>query len=219
MEKYVHKTNEALLITHVLLGSNVLSYLADSEELSVLDKIESTIIGLYLADFTTGLIHLFLDNYRGEDKVLKKMADEFKEHHENVKPFMDLTIYELLLQTSFTPLALASVVLLPKSKKHKLTHIIATYAMHFAQVSHQAAHYINHATKEEKESVVGQMLQILQKNHIILKPEDHSAHHAAKYNDLNFGVVNGWSHPVLNEIVKIPFIYDFIFKQSKTSAA
>ena len=219
MEKYLHKTNEALLITHALLGSNVLSYLADSEELGVLDKIESTIIGLYLGDFLSGLIHLFMDNYRGEDKLLKKIADDFKEHHENVKPFMDLTIHGLLLDTSFTPIALASVVLLPKSKKHKLTHIIAFYAIYFAQFLHQASHYINHATKEEKESVVGQILQILQKNHIILKPEDHSAHHAAKYNDLNFGQVNGWSHPLMNEIVKIPFIYDFIFKQSKTSAA
>jgi hypothetical protein len=165
MDTYLYDTNEAFLITNVLLGSNVLSYLADSEELSVLDKIESIIIGLYLADLSVAFIHLFFDNYRGEDKLLKKIADDFKGHHDNVKHSLEITNHCLMLQSSVVPLALASVVLLPKPKKHKLTSIITTYALHFSQLTHKAAHYINHATKEEKESVTGQILQILQKNH------------------------------------------------------
>jgi hypothetical protein len=212
MDKYLYDTKEAFVLSNVLLGSNVISYLTDNEEISVLDKIESTIIGLYLADFSFALIHLFFDNYRGKNKLLQKIADDFKGHHINPQNVLDRTIKDLLFQTSIVPGALFYTLFRPKSKKHKLTHLIFLYAQFFGQLTHKAAHYINHATKEEKESAIGQILQILQKNNIIIKPEDHKKHHDAKYNDINFGIINGWSNPVINEILKIPFIHDFIFK-------
>jgi len=211
MDKYIYDSNEAFFLTNALLTSNILSYLSDNEEISMLDKIESTLIGLYLADFVTGLIHLFFDNYRGKNKFLQKIANDFKGHHENPKKILGKTIKELLFETSITPLALACVIIRPKSKKHKLTQLVFSYGLYFGQLIHKAAHYINHATKEEKESTIGQILQILQKNNIILKPEDHKKHHAAKYNDINFALINGWSNPVINEILKIPLIHDFIF--------
>jgi hypothetical protein len=183
----------------------------------LLDKIESTIIGLYLADFAVALIHLFFDNYRGKNKFLQKIANDFKGHHKNPKNVLDKTIKELLFGTSVTPIALAGVIFRPKSKKHKLTQLVCIYALYFTHLTHKAAHYINHATKEEKESAIGQILQILQKNNIIISHEDHKKHHTAKYHDINFGIINGWSNPVINEIVKIPLIHDFIFKSSSKS--
>ena len=213
MDKYVYDTKEAFVITHTLLGSNLVSYLTDNEEISVLDKIESTIIGLYLADFSIALIHIFFDNYRGKHKLLQKVSYDFTSHHINTKKILSKTIKDLLFETSITPLALLNVIFRPKSKKNKLTQLVFVYALFFGQLIHKAAHYINHATKEEKECAIGQILQILQKNNIILKPEDHSAHHAAKYNDINFALINGWSNPVINEIIKIPFIHDFIFRE------
>ena len=59
MDKYLYDSNEAFFLTNLLLSTNVISYLTDNEEISVLDKIESTIIGLYLADFSIALIHFF----------------------------------------------------------------------------------------------------------------------------------------------------------------
>jgi hypothetical protein len=55
MDKYKYDTKESFVITQALLGSNLVSYLTDNEEISVLDKIQSTIIGLYLADFASAL--------------------------------------------------------------------------------------------------------------------------------------------------------------------
>ncbi len=126
---------------------------------------------------------------------------------------MDKTNKDCLFQTSITLFALLVVIFRPKSKKNKLTELVFGYALFFSQLTHKAAHYINHTTKEEKESAIVQILQILQKYNIILKPEDHITHHAAKYNDINFGIVNGWTNPVINEILKIPFIHDFIFRE------
>jgi hypothetical protein len=211
MEKYVYATNESFLITHVLLGSNILSYITDNEENSVLDKIESTIIGLYLADFASALLHLFFDNYRGNNSLFLNVSDDFKRHHINPQNILDRTIKDLLFQASVTPFALLAFIFRPKSKKHKLTQLVFLYAFHFGQLIHKAAHYINHASKEEKESAIGQILQILQKYNIILSPEDHKKHHSVKYNDVNFGLINAWSNPLVNEIIKIPFIHKFIF--------
>ena len=217
MDKYLYDSNEAFCITNAIISSNIISYLTDNEEISVLDKIESTIIGLYLADFAVALIHLFFDNYRGKNKFLQKVAYDFTEHHTNPTKLLSTPNLKILFQSSVTPFAILHTLFRPKSKKNKLTHLVFVYALYFTHLTHKAAHYINHSTKEEKESTIGQILQILQKNNIILSPESHKKHHTAKIYDVNFGLLNGWSHPVINEIVKIPLIHDFIYDSSSKS--
>ncbi len=112
---------------------------------------------------------------------------------------------ELLRQTSITPIPLLTILFNGLNKTPKqifLTQIIFCYAGHFSQLTHKYAHYINHATEEEKNTIHGKMLLFLQKNHLLISPEEHRSHHISKNYDINFCIVNGWANPFLNYIVK-----------------
>ena len=74
------------------------------------------------------------------------------------------------------------------------------YAAHFTQITHK---YINHATDKEKNTAFGKMLIFLQKNHVLISPEEHKGHHISENYDINyFCIVNGLANPFLNYIVK-----------------
>jgi hypothetical protein len=185
------------------------------EPTSILDYITNIVPGLYLADLIGGIIHLFLDIHEGGiHNILSELSTDFQRHHQTPSDIIHENAYTQLLETSIPIVPLSAVIynsLHNTSKKYILMQIVAIYGLHFSQLLHQNAHYMNHATPAEKDAFYGRILGFLQSNRIIISPEEHRAHHASPKHDNNFCLINGWANPLLNAIVGIPFIHARLF--------
>jgi hypothetical protein len=71
---------------------------------------------------------------------------------------------------------------------------------------------MNHASEEQKNSLLGQILGFLQKNHILIPPQEHKEHHSAILHDINFTLINGWANPLLNRVLGNPIIHTLLFE-------
>ena len=218
LRKYMQGTDEALCLFHILMCILVLQYKYKTEPITVADYITSIVTGVYSADLATGLIHVYLDITNNE--FIIDIANDFREHHNSPTNILPNTNNELLQQTSLVPLPLSAIVcncINNTHKKHILTQIISFYLQHSVQITHKYAHYMNHATDEQKNSSFGKVLNFLQENRIILSPSEHRKHHQAQNHDINFCMVNGWANPLLNAIVSHPTIHKALFEDPTTS--
>ena len=205
---YIRGTNESLLLFEILILILVLQYTFHVEPITIVEIITSVVSGLFLADLISGLIHIISDHVvirKNMNPILRQIINEFHDHHADPGAFCRASNWELLRHTSITPLPLLTLLLNGLNKTPKciiLTQIVTYYVAHFSQLPHKCAHYINHATEEEKNTIKGKILIFLQKNHLLLSPEEHRSHHISKNYDINFCIVNGWANPLLNYIVK-----------------
>ncbi len=212
--KYVQGSTESLVILEILMGILVLQYIFRMEPISIFEIITSVVSGLYLADLGTGLTHLLLDTYDGNNKEIRQIANEFQVHHINPNVFTKNTIYELLKETSVTPIPLICILynLTPlTSKSQILCQIVSLYGMHIGQITHKYAHLANYLTDEDKQKPEHKIVEFLQDNHLILHPKEHRLHHTSPKYNVNFCTLNGWANPMLNSIVHIPFIHSRLF--------
>jgi hypothetical protein len=107
------------------------------------------------------------------------MAEGFQEHHNDPKKLLQSSNIDLLKDTSIT--------LIPFTPKNIILQQFITFILlHFSQITHKYAHYINHATDTQKNTLFGKILIFLQDNNIIISPKTHKTHHMAKNHDINF---------------------------------
>ena len=214
MKHKLYGTDDALCIHNILMCILILQYKHNKDPMEIIDYITSVLSGLYLADFISGLIHLFFDNTDTDNILLKFISDEVKGHHISPTDVLNKNIIELLQQTSVVPVPLSLIIfdiVNGTHKKHILIQIILLYSLHLSPITHKYAHYMNHATEEQKKSKLGKLLNFLQEKNIIISPIAHKKHHKALLNDRNLCLVNGWANPLLNEIVAIPIIHKAIY--------
>lgn len=167
-------------------------------------------ISLYISDLFTGLVHIFLDNYKGNNKFIKPFAISFQKHHDDPKSLNNLPFFEIIWGTSnffFIPFAflIFNKFILLKNLNNTIKYIIFfeiifCFFSSFSQITHTLCHKMNHASPIQKNKKTYRILNFLQKNNIILNPIKHKIHH--KYLDINYSILNGWSNPLLNKIIK-----------------
>lgn len=218
LRKYIQGTDEALCLSHILICILVLQYKYKTEPMTIADYIKSIVSGVYSADLITGLIHMYLDTTNNE--FIIDIASGFQGHHKTPSDIINWISYDLLCQNALVPFPLSAIVyncINNTHKKHILAQIISLYLQHSVQITHKYAHYMNHATDEQKNSSFGKILNFLQENRIILPPSEHRKHHQAQNHDINFCMVNGWANPLLNAIVSHPTIHKALFDDPTTS--
>jgi hypothetical protein len=201
----IHK----IIIAYISIFILILQYLLIYVHLSLILKIIFVIIGLYIADFLTGMIHIFLDNYNRNNKYIKPIAKNFQEHHQTPEHILKKSILELLLETSLygIPIFFNLINLIfYKTLKYKnilklciLMQITYVISSHLSQITHMLAHKIIHITKKDKNTIPFKVLNILQSYHIILNPKIHKIHHEKI--DRNFPILNGWSNSLINSLL------------------
>lgn len=146
--------------------------------------------GWYVADLISALVHLTIDKLYGTRcqhwPVLGKTIVEFHEHHENPKLMLtrgfwassrDTILFSLLgvgLACLFWPWFWGTVAV----------------GTGLCQAIHKAAH-------RER---VPFWLRWLRQCDLLLRPQLHDVHHNGVF-DRNFGIVNGWSNPLVNFFV------------------
>lgn len=138
--------------------------------------------------------------------ILRTSAILFQQHHQDPSTLWKKgTTWDLVGQTThFWPLpALLGVYnTMRDTPSHYITGQV-TFALSalLCQLLHREAHYSNHHPTEQ--SVRMTVNRLLQRLHLTLPPESHRKHHDVGDFSRNFGIVNGWSHPVVNTVYRI----------------
>ena len=178
-------------------------------------EIMVVLIGLYSADFVTGLIHVYLDNHHVvfnnihtlnfASAKLNRVAYAFQySHHVNpCKMIEGLPItatdgqLEILLYLA-TPTLIASKVMmitfLSWGEETRRLIVLGNSIFILFAMSSQIFHAYAHLPK----SKVPFCMRLLQSTGIILSNAEHLKHH--KRNEYFFSIVNGWSNPLLNKV-------------------
>lgn len=178
---------------------------------------------IYLADFISGIVHLYLDykeiqdaslRLHSEDTMLKiqhfqatstvfKSASKndqflwnFHSHHDVPYPSCDSKT-ELFLQI-LRPLSLPMIIVIILLKKSMVSSEVGgVLLMSFILGSlTQFTHFLAHA--RSRGLVKSSALKLMQDYHIILHPDTHRVHHTEF--DCNFCIFNGWANPLVNRI-------------------
>jgi len=200
-----HGTNTALCLQNILICILILQYNYNTEPMNILDYITIVVPAIYLSDLISGLIHLVLDVNLLNINELSGITSEFLEHHVSPTDILKGPIVKSFRQSVFVPIPLFLTifnVVAKTKKKHILSQIVTCYSLSLIQPIHSQAHYMNHATQKQRESIRGKILAFLQDNHIILSPQEHKSHHIGLY-DHNFCLINGWANPLTLKITTI----------------
>ncbi len=156
--------------------------------------IPNVIFTLYVADLFSGLLHIFLDNYKGTNEYIVPHAIGFQNHHNDPYEFTTRPVYIVLTETSMGVILCNFI----NSFYLNMYFLLFTFLVHIVQLSHYQAHCINHNTFSPK---VSKVIKQLQKYYVILPSKVHSKHHETF--DNNFCILNGWANPLLNQLYKI----------------
>lgn len=148
------------------------------------------------SDFKGGMLHVVLDTPSNiKLPVVGCPSLEFQLHHAipqdivmkgisqacaDLNPIAIYAFVLVAIETGFDPLAMALGE----------TILLCSYA---GQFSHQATHKL---AKQR-----GPIVKFLQDAHILLPPDVHRKHHQT--HDKDFAILNGWSNPLLAQMLKI----------------
>ena len=174
---------------------------------------------LYFVDFGSGLAHILLDNklflkehHREACKALvpnEKFDDlnvftrivyDFQIHHYDQRSILNTPFYSnevsgYAMKTLLLPSLLINYVCWVYS-----SGLVALFfnALFFVAAHAQMIHHYSHMRNDERPKFV----KFLQKVGLILPVRPHARHHVPPH-ECDFGIVNGWSNPVLNVVYKI----------------
>lgn len=147
------------------------------------------ILTYYFVDLLSGIVHIYLDDYKGNNSFILPHARGFQRHHEDPKEFTTRGIIRVLSEPSIAVLFLNLI----NSYFLNLYFLIFTILVNIVQLTHYQAHCINHKTFGKNTMYIFKFLQYA---HIILPTKAHSKHHDTF--DNNFCILNGWANPFLN---------------------
>lgn len=194
-------TNKSLAICHLCNLGIAMQLYKSNDKINVETVAASIIVGLYLADLNSGLVHILFDTYDGDIPFLKIVANDFTRHHKNPKKIVRDKTLQLLQETAIVPYNLSCLLYntFPyTSNAQMVAQLSFLLSSNLIQIIHQSAHFVNHASTKEKRQFKYRIVKLLQDNHIIVKSEIHRKHHQTY--DTNFCLLTGWANPLLNYI-------------------
>ena len=232
--------------THNTTGGNTL--LAEMPELwytlFVIEVILECLLGLYLADLVSGIVHLCLDYEVGTNADLRRHAEfsidnvkvfeakdplfkeakkrdqylwNFHVHHDAVWPAADPP-FELFMQMfrPGSPYYIASVALACIGVLPPSFARFWLFGVAVGMIT-QFTHFGAHARHRNliKGFPGAKLICFLQDHHILLHPETHRSHHI--HFDRDFCILNGWANPVVNRLRKFGTCIGFWPKEAPTT--
>jgi sterol desaturase/sphingolipid hydroxylase (fatty acid hydroxylase superfamily) len=190
-----------LIIQYYVKLKQEMKGMTDMElRLLVVKQVMGVVGGLYCADFFTGLVHITLDHFLD----VPFSHDTFSVHHKRPKEILDASIYDLYCQLVLgfpIPVFIALCQQMNDSPSEQiLGNIVFMTVAVSSQLIHRETHNYNHNKGDG--TMRTRVYGILSDLGLVMSAEYHKAHHAAEKNDINFPIVNGWSSPLMNFLVR-----------------
>ena len=153
------------------------------------------VVVYFYTDILSGFLHIILDNERSLDvPVIDGLAQGFQNHHNDPRRIHEMTWYEHLYVMHLPLTIVFPIVVIVNQPAGYLIYILLVISLHLMQMSHRWAH--------TPKSDVPEVVKVLQNVGFFLSRKAHGQHHNNVY-DQNFAIMNGWSNPILNRVVKI----------------
>lgn len=158
------------------------------------------VIGLFMADFISGLLHWAFDTWFDEDMAsFARLVVIVREHH-----IYPQNIFQYRFREESGPISLASlsftapvyaVVMIgfDKPTAGGLVAILACLIVSFCMALMLQCHKLGHRRTKSK------VLQLLQKLHLLMHPGHHCQHHRDNH-DIRYCLINGWADLVMDKI-------------------
>lgn len=170
-------------------------------QLRPMQLVVAFVLGYFVADFLTGLLHLVCDNtplslrtiYSGRPPW-EWAAYGFHYHHINPTDWNHNNIYfGAVVRAGFLFYVPLTLMTLPLHSRPflRVALLVCAHTGVLAQYTHAASHGRFHSNK---------MVRWLQDYGIILHPDTHKIHH--QQFDQNYAILNGWSNGLLNWIYR-----------------
>lgn len=170
-------------------------------QLSQLQLLLAFLVGYFLADFLTGLVHLLCDNIPLSLQTIQSgrtpwewAAYGFHHHHIHPTDWNHNNIYfGAIVRAGFlfyVPFSLITLLVI-KNPFLQMILLVCSHSGILSQFCHAASHGRYKGNK---------LVAFLQDHHIILNPSVHKIHHQ-QFNQ-NYAILNGWSNGVLNWIYR-----------------
>lgn len=164
-------------------------------EITVVNLLVSLVIGYFLADFISGVLHVLLDKFIAyTNPLLGEMAQDFEWHHEDPSAINKKTIRELvepILVYGALPVGLLALFVQGYPWAVLIIFFICAFDI-FSQLIHKWAHL---------QTPPNRMIKFLQDTHLILPPISHAQHHLFDA-DQNFCLLTGHFNPFFNFLMR-----------------
>jgi hypothetical protein len=202
---FILGTNKSLALANLCNGGLTyqLHNKLKNDSVCIETALLSIIIGVYMADLHSGLVHYLLDNYEGDYPPLKKGHLSFMNHHNVPSYIINSPKILLFKETVILPYNVCCLLYNTTqftSASQIITQLAFLLSSNLCQATHRIAHYVNNATKKDKKQMKYKISKLLQDSHIVLKTEEHRKHHQTY--DTNYSILNGWSNPLLNHFLQ-----------------
>ena len=102
--EFVWGTNKSLALAQLCNIGIAAQLYNRNDKLDLEIVVASIIAGLYLADLSTGLFHLYFDTYKGSNIYLKNISEDFIKHHTNPSDIKEWPLIYLFVSTTGFPL-------------------------------------------------------------------------------------------------------------------
>ena len=178
----------------------------------IMKQLVSVIGGLYLSDLFSGTVHIALDHLLDDSSIelVRYAVDAFNTHHTAPSKIIDTSVQSLYEQTAvFFPLPIGIAILQQYTDQPShaiLANIIFMVVSSSSQFIHREAHNYNHHKGDG--TVRTRVYGILSGLGLVMDSEYHRIHHATEGNGIHFPIVNGWSSPFMDWVVRVSGILD-----------
>lgn len=188
-----------ILFPFLFIFAQLLSYHVLSQTGYWWLALPSALLGLVFGDFVTGLVHWAADTYCGEETLLigRSLVKPFRDHHIRPLEICEHDIVETLGNTCIlaTPLLILFIALMMYGDPSAQS----AFVIFTASVTVGVTVATNQFHKWAHKDAPPRLARVLQRVGIILRPEHHSAHHTAPFEE-SYSITNGWLNPLLNRI-------------------
>jgi hypothetical protein len=174
------------------------------DQLGPLTWIVGILTGIYVADFISGLAHIYIDFVPSNTKtpLHRELFLSRVHHHELFRPAR-LNLASLWVSPALYAFLGLAVLPLVFTAIFRVTPAPWVYPFWLCLLWSTAVSQIAHAVSHGKGATTKfvRVLKGLQRIHLILPAKTHSIHH--RVIDRNFCVLNGWANSLLNPLFKI----------------
>jgi len=170
--------------------------------------ISAVIAGLFLADFISGVVHWSADTWGSTDWPIvgQSLIRSFREHHVDQKA---ITRHDFI-ETNGNNCLISLPILFSLYFVHLDSASKATLFFFVLTISLTSFIFLtNQFHKWSHEDKVPDIIQWLQKSHLILPKNHHDYHHVFPYTS-NYCITNGWMNPLLSRVHFFPRLESMI---------
>ncbi len=154
-------------------------------------------VGLFVADFVSGLVHWGTDTWFDE-AMFERVVSIAREHHLYPQHIVGYGVRDYVGYSSWPTVVLLAPIVLPITFSGATSNLLFLAIFLCAQVAlcmcfGTYAHRLGHMRTQSR------VIRALQRLGFLITPAYHGVHHSGRH-DIRYCVINGWANPLCDRL-------------------